>query len=297
MWGCQNEGIELPLTATAHLVIPMRLAIPLAALMFLAASPLHAQRHRGMTDTTEWLDDCRDGDRRWNDDDRSRACEVRRTAIAAPKGHVSIDAGENGGIRVIGGDADSMIVVAMIAASAGSDADAIAIAKQVQIEVTGSSVRATGPSMTGRRHWYVSFDVILPRGADISATTHNGGVYLQGLNGKVEASAVNGPLSVYEMAGDVSGRTQNGPINAELRGATWEGTGLDLQTTNGPVVLDIANGYNAHLETGTVNGPMRIDFPVTLQGRITKRLNVELGKGGPTVRAVTTNGPVVVRTL
>ena len=278
----------------------MRYAIRLAVLTLLAASPLHAQRNRGgMTDTTEWLDDCRDGEHRWNDDDRTRArgCEVRRSAIAAPTGHVSIDAGQNGGIRVIGGSADSMIVVALIATSASTGDEAIALARQVRIEVTPTSVRATGPGTDGDRHWYVSFDVVLPRGADVSATTHNGGVYLQGLNGHVEASAVNGPLSVYEMAGDVSGRTQNGPINAELRGAKWEGAGLDLQTTNGPVVLDIASGYNAHLETGTVNGPMRIDFPVTIQGRISKRFSVDLGKGGPTVRAITTNGPVVVRKL
>ena len=108
---------------------------------------------------------------------------------------------------------------------------------------------------------------------------------------------MNGPVSVYEMAGDVTGRTQNGPINAELRGTKWEGAGLDLQTTNGPVVLNIASGYNAHLETGTVNGPMRIDFPMTIQGRITKRFSVDIGTGGPTVRAITTNGPVVVRRL
>ena len=275
----------------------MRLAVSFAALTLLAASPLHAQRHRGMTDTTDWLDECRDGDHRWNDSDRGRSCEVRRSAIAAPNGHVSIDGGQNGGIRVIGGDADSMIVVAMIGASARTDADAAALARQVKIEVTPTSVRATGPDGADDRHWYVSFDVTLPRGADVSATTHNGGVYLQGLNGKVEARAVNGPLSVYEMAGDVSGRTQNGPINAELRGSKWEGTGLDLQTQNGPVVLNIASGYNAHLETGTVNGPMQIDFPVTIQGRISKRFSVDIGKGGPTVRAVTTNGPVVVRRL
>lgn len=273
----------------------MRLVLAFASLVLLAAPPLHAQRHRGMTDTTDWLDDCRDGKHRWDDGDRSRSCEVRRSAIAATKGHVSIDGGQNGGIRVIGGDADSMVVVAMIQATAASDAEAAALARQVQIEVTPTSVRATGPGSDYDRHWYVSFDVILPRGADVSATTHNGGVYLQGLNGKVEARAVNGPLSVYDMSGDVTGRTQNGPINAELRGSKWVGTGLDLQTTNGPVVLNIASGYNAHLETGTVNGPMQIDFPVTIQGRISKRFSVDIGSGGPTVRAITTNGPVVVR--
>lgn len=277
----------------------MRITVPLIALTLVAAPLLEAQAHRDHhpADTTEWLDDCRDGDNGWDSDQRSRDCEVRRVAIAAPRGHVSIDAGQNGGISVVGGTSDSMIVIAKIATSASSGDEAIAIARQIQIEVTPTSVRASGPATEGRRNWSVSFDVVLPRGADISATTHNGGVYLQGLNGKVEARAVNGPVSVYDMAGNVSGRTQNGPINAELRGTKWEGAGLDLQTQNGPVVLSIANGYNAHLETGTVNGPMRIDFPVTVQGQVTKRFSFDLGSGGPTVRAVTTNGPVVLRRL
>ena len=276
----------------------MRLAFPLLALTLLATAPLQAQRHmRAMTDTSEWLDDCRNDGDGWSRNERARDCEIRRTAIAAPRGHVSIDAGRNGSISIIGGGADSMIVVAKISTRGYNPEEAMATARAIRIEVTSTTVSATGPGNDDHHQWNVSFDVILPRGADVSATTHNGGVYMQGLNGKVEARATNGPVSVYEMAGDVTGRTQNGPIVAELRGSKWEGAGLDLQTQNGPVTLDIASGYNANLETGTVNGPMRIDFPVTLQGRITKRFNINLGNGGPPVRAITTNGPVVVRKI
>ncbi len=39
---------------------------------------------------------------------------------------------------------------------------------------------------------------------------------------------------------------------------------------------------------------MQVDFPMTLQGRIGRRLETDIGAGGPTVRAVTTNGPLVV---
>ena len=276
----------------------MRVAIPLLALTVLAATPLSAQRHRGaMTDTSEWLEDCRDGRNGLNDDDRARSCEVRRTAIAAPRGRVSIDAGRNGGISVVGGDADSMVVVALVATSGYSADEALAVARQVRIEVTPTSVRADGPRVDERHQWYVSFDVVLPRGADVSATTQNGGVHLEGLNGKVDARAVNGPVSVIEMGGDVTGRTENGPIIAELRGTKWEGAGLDLETRNGPVTLSIASGYNAHVETGTVNGPMAIDFPVTIQGQITRRMSFDVGRGGAPVRAVTTNGPLVVHKL
>lgn len=277
----------------------MRPVIALLAASLLAAPSLRAQRHRGApVDTTEWLEDCRSGNNRWNgDDERARSCEVRKVAVAAPKGHLTIDAGRNGGINIIGMDGDSMVVVARIAASARTTDEAAALTRQVQVEVTSSSVRANGPTSSDRNQWYVSFDVVLPRGSDISATTQNGGIHLEGLNGKVDARAENGPVSIIEMAGDVTGRTQNGPVIAELRGTKWEGAGLDLQTTNGPVTLRIASGYNAHVETGTVNGPMSIDFPVTIQGRITKHFSFDVGKGGAPVRAVTTNGPLVVRKL
>jgi hypothetical protein len=53
--------------------------------------------------------------------------------------------------------------------------------------------------------------------------------------------------------------------------------------------------YNAQLETGTVNGGMRIDFPITVQGTIGRRLTTKLGDGGPPVRVTTVNGGVTIR--
>ena len=79
-----------------------------------------------------------------------------------------------------------------------------------------------------------------------------------------------------------------------ILGHVWEGSGMDMRTTNGGVALQIPEDYNAHLETGTVNGGMRLGFPVTVQGRIDRELSVDLGRGGQTVRAVTTNGGVRV---
>jgi hypothetical protein len=37
---------------------------------------------------------------------------------------------------------------------------------------------------------------------------------------------------------------------------------------------------------------MNIDFPITVQGLIGKRIQTQLGAGGPLVRVVTTNGGV-----
>jgi hypothetical protein len=63
------------------------------------------------------------------------------------------------------------------------------------------------------------------------------------------------------------------------------------------VTLAIPERYSAKLETGTVNGPMSVDFPmtVTIQGRLSQNLSTTLGSGGAPVRVVTTNGPLVIR--
>ena len=45
-----------------------------------------------------------------------------------------------------------------------------------------------------------------------------------------------------------------------------------------------------------MNGPMMLDIPVTVQGRLDfHHIATDIGAGGPPVRAVTTNGPVTVR--
>ena len=94
---------------------------------------------------------------------------------------------------------------------------------------------------------------------------------------------------------DLSLRSENGGIAiAGVDGA------IEFETTNGGVNLSVPEGYNAHLETGTVNGGLRIDFPVSVQGRLNlkdgqlRRLSTDLGSGGRSIRVTTTNGGVVV---
>jgi DUF4097 and DUF4098 domain-containing protein YvlB len=116
------------------------------------------------------------------------------------------------------------------------------------------------------------------------------------VTGAVEFETVNGGVSLDAVAGHVQGRTTNGGLDIRLDGTGWTGEGLDVTTTNGGVTLALPAGYNARVETGTTNGGLDVDFPVTLQGRIDrKHLAFAVGKGGPLVRAMTTNGGVRVR--
>lgn len=209
-------------------------------------------------------------------------------------GTITVDGGQNGGARVEGWDRDSIDVIARIQTNARSEDDARALAREISISVSNGTIRANGPQSRRGASWSVSFDVLVPRASDLNITTYNGPVAVRSVHGKMELQAENGPLAIDDAGGDVHGRTTNGPLDVRLTGKSWDGRGLDAETTNGPVTMEIPSSYSAHLETGTENGPMQIEFPITVQGILSKHITSDLGSGGPTVRAVTTNGPLVL---
>lgn len=115
---------------------------------------------------------------------------------------------------------------------------------------------------------------------------------MSGVSGALNLRTLNGSVTLTDAGGDVHARTQNGSVNVELAGSRWDGRGLDAETQNGSVRIGIPASYAAQIETGTVNGRVNTDFPITLQGRIGRKMGIPLNGGGPTIRAETTNGSV-----
>lgn len=190
-----------------------------------------------------------------------------------------------------------MAVTLRIQATARNEADARALAEKVEVDARGGTVRVDGPSTHGRQYWNASLVIRVPRKTGMAASTVNGPLSVEGVSGTIELRSTNGPMFLADLSGDVRARVQNGPLSVELSGSRWEGKGLDAESVNGPVSLGIPDGYNAELETGTVNGPMetRIPLTITIRGRMRDRIRTTLGKGGAPVRVVTTNGPITIR--
>jgi DUF4097 and DUF4098 domain-containing protein YvlB len=255
--------------------------------LVLSASALPAQRNR----PARWLDDCRD--RRGRDYDVF--CETREVRLAATRS-LSVDGRENGGVTVHGWDRNEILVVAMIQAQDNSESEARDLAKQINILTTGGDVRADGPRRTGRRQsWSVSYDISVPRHTELRLSANNGGLSVDGVDARMDLETTNGGLTLTDVDGDVRGSTTNGGVTVQLVGDRWRGPGLDVRTTNGGVHLIVPSNYSARLETGTVNGGMDINFPITVQGSIGRRLTTQLGSGGATIRAITTNGGVTIQ--
>ncbi len=261
----------------------LRATLPMLALA-VAAAPLTGMQ-RG--DRDDWCDRSGRGD-------REVSCEVRELTMDAV-GSLSVDGGQNGGVSVFGERRSDILVEARVITRARSMSRAEALADEIRISTDGSEVGARGPNSGRRESWSVSFRIYVPTDTDLSIETHNGGIGIQGVDARVRFDAVNGGVHLSEMAGDVRGETRNGGLSVELAGREWDGAGLDVSTRNGGINLLIPRGYSADLETGTVNGGIELDFPVTVTGRISRHLRTQLGSGGAPIRVMTRNGGVHVR--
>lgn len=268
-----------------------------ALLLSAAALTATAQSTPAFTST------CEEG--KWGNSGQQRYCETRDLTLPAiGTGKLTVDGGHNGGITVKGYQGADIRVRARVQAWAKDEATAKARVADVKISTEGNTLRAAGSDGRGSNTGYavsdggyaVSYEIFVPEKTALALTTHNGGIHLENPRGPVTFEAQNGGVSISASGGDVKGRTQNGGLSIKLTGAKWDGPGLDVATTNGGITWQLPTEYSARFFTSTVHGPIRTDFPASVQGSISRsEVAVALGKGGAPVKAVTTNGGVTVK--
>lgn len=219
-----------------------------------------------------WLRNCKTSGSR----NQSHYCDIREVRLAAPHEKLIVDGHNHGsGITFLAWDRDEVLVQAFIETWADSRREAQMTAGEVRINTERGCVRAEGPAERRYTTWAVRYTVWVPRRTNLSAETVTGGVQVEGVDGTMELTAETGGISIRHAAGDIRGRTTNGGIQVRLSGETWKGRGLDLRAANGGVVLEIPRDYNAQLETTSER--------------------TTLGRGGPLIRLLSTNGGVRIR--
>lgn len=170
---------------------------------------------------------------------------------------------EGGGLHVTGWDREDYQVMVCKAATGGrsSNGDEAAARERVaeiDARMDGRRLVTTGPSGDDWIAWIL---VRAPRQAALELETRNGPLSLRDVDGRLAIRGENGPVSLDGVSGDVTVdlengplsldggggnlrlRTENGPISIHLEGRDWNGKGLDARAVNGPLSLDIADGY------------------------------------------------------
>ncbi len=151
-------------------------------------------------------------------------------------------------------------------------------------------------SWNDRNDVSVHFTVRIPANAKVDASTVNGGMSVNGTSGDISARTVNGEVEARSTAGRVEATTVNGSVT--VRTSAGNTSDLEYSTVNGSVTIELAENTNANVHLSTVNGRIQTDFPLTLEGQINpRRIRAKIGNGGPTIRASTVNGSIRLRKL
>ena len=229
--------------------------------------------------------------------DRARHCEIREQTVAST-GSLNVDAGQNGGVSIKGWLQGGVLVRARVEAYADTQAAAASLVSQVAVSSSGGQVRAAGPQPVNDSSWSVSYEIFVPQTSDLSVKAHNGGLTISDVRGQIHFEGTNGGVHLRRVAGDVSGTTVNGGIQADLTGAIWEGRQLEIGTQNGGVTVSLPSYYSAHVQAETGNGRIQSDFAMAQAGETRpRRVDMNLGSGGPLIHITTNNGGVRLKKL
>jgi hypothetical protein len=94
--------------------------------------------------------------------ERARHCEMREQTLPSI-GHLTVDAGQNGGATVKGWLRSDVLVRARVEASGDTEASAANMASRVMIDASGGQVRAIGPEPANNSWWSVSYEIFVPQ--------------------------------------------------------------------------------------------------------------------------------------
>ncbi len=206
----------------------------------------------------------------------------------------------NGGITVVGGDGNEVIVIARKKADNQKGLDGI----EILIDASSTSI-SIDTKLPKNKGWFggntegaqVTYEVSLPATTNLdSISSVNGGVEIRGVFGEIEAETVNGGVDVEDISSDASLETVNGSITARVSSLTGDQR-LQLETVNGRINVSIPENSDVTLSAETVNGSINADdFGIEAdKGLIGRSLRGTVGDGSARLSADTVNGGVKIR--
>jgi len=244
-------------------------------------------------------------------EDRQIARSEDRLTLPESSSAVHIRAAQNGGIYVYGTDRKDFAVLNCKIAVDDEQATAERHLLNIKTSFEGGQLTVSGPD---DGDWTSYLIVQAPRTSSLALNGLNGPISFTGLSGKVEVQNTNGPLSITDSSGEISAditngpisyaggsgdvklRAENGPIDVKLAGTSWNGKGLDAESTNGPLALKMPNNYTSGVLVQT-----RGYSPFHCSGCEGARKDfdednksVQFGTGPTVVRLSTVNGPVSI---
>ncbi len=204
-----------------------------------------------------------------------------------------------GDITISGGDGDQCSVVVTIIGRAGSAEQAQKLAEEtkIKLEAFGDklTVKVDKPAKKKNHSVEVSFNITLPTRANIHAESNVGDINVSAVTGKITATTNVGSVSCREVAGPVNLRTNVGNVSAQFSTAAGPAVNARAESNVGDVNFTAPAELSAKIDASTEVGSIRTDLPITITGKIGKKVHGTIGAGEGKLNFRTNVGSITIR--
>jgi len=129
---------------------------------------------------------------------------------------------------------------------------------------------------------------------DAVVKTSNGRVDIGNVDGHVTAETSNGKIKITGTE-IFRAQTSNGDVEVELLQVNED---VDIETSNGSIVLHVAADLDSDVEMETTNGRVSVhDVEIAMSESSTSHVKGRMGNGGKRIHAKTSNGNIDVYEL
>ena len=137
----------------------------------------------------------------------------------------------------------------------------------------------------------VEYHVKVPAGAEVKFTTVNGGVEVNGLEGRIVAETTNGGVTTRGVAGQLEASTTNGGLDIDL--LRMPDGGVKLECTNGGIKVRLPKDAKANVSASITNGGISTEnLSIDTTDSSRRHLEGRLNGGGPRLEAEGVNGGI-----
>lgn len=221
-----------------------------------------------------------------------------RVRIRNVSGNVSVSPSSTGKVEVVGIKTGNSHYFDQIRAEATETADGVVICVLWTDDDSSCDDRGYNHD-GGHDHWGradMDLQVKVPATDNVEASSVNGDVSIAGTQGDIRASSVSGSVRLdHVRAASIAAHSVSGNIDASIDALTSAGD-LTFRTVSGSVTLGLPKDLNANLSVSTVSGRLDSDFSMTLSGGMSRRrIEARIGKGGRQLDVGTVSGSVRLR--
>jgi hypothetical protein len=129
---------------------------------------------------------------------------------------------------------------------------------------------------------------------NVKVNTSGGSISIENAYGTVNAHTSGGGITVNEVMGTIQAETSGGSVKAYI--SQQPKGDCRLKTSGGSITVYLAEDIALNVDAGTSGGSIHTDFPVTIQGKISKReLKAQINGGGPELYLHTSGGSIYIK--